>query len=510
MKITKKKIKSRRFWENSKTIDLLGESMLPIFKKLFRFAKPETEIKDSPLPSPPIHQIEATGGSLYTRLSLTDENPDEILKKQGINIYEEMENKDPHIYSVYQTRKLAVSRIPWDILPADDSDESKEMAEFVLECIDNCEGIFSEDIFQLMDAIGKGFSILEIIWHLIEKGKWKGKYGIKELVFHKQKFWFFKDKRWHKTKEPVFIFKDVGELEGEEVPSAKIIHYAFDAQDSMYGRAAFRPIFWFYFFKKENWKWWIIFEEKYGAPTALGKYPEGTGKPEQDKLLDVLEALKQESSIIIPDSLDVSFLEASHSGPASFRQMSDACNAEISKAILGATQTVEEGRRGSYALSRAHSEVRLERVSADAIEIADTIQQQLVKRLIDFNFITDTYPQFIMRHPAYEKDHVSSTKQKPKKFQESLTILTKDLETAIIEMESDAKESILSGKAPAFNPKALKKALEKQVSEEEAFELAGYFRDQLKRNFVAEEKEPGLRKIFAQASEKLKENFRES
>ena len=111
--------------------------------------------------------------------------------------------------------------------------------------------------------------------------------------------------------------------------------------------------------------------------------------------------------------MDIKFLEASHAGTVSYRDLADACNAEISKAILGATQTVEEGRRGSYALSRAHSEVRRERVEADVVEISDVIQQQLVKRLVDFNFITDIYPQFIMKTFVGKDTPVPKKKKTP-------------------------------------------------------------------------------------------------
>jgi len=107
----------------------------------------------------------------------------------------------------------------------------------------------------------------------------------------------------------------------------------------------------------------------------------------------------------------VSLLEASRSAPASYRDLIDFCNAEISKAILGATQTVEEGRRGSYALSRAHSQVRQERVEADGIAIADVLQQQLVKRIVDFNFVTDRYPQILLRFPWKEQERKKRKKR---------------------------------------------------------------------------------------------------
>jgi len=363
--------------------------------------------------SPPMDMIDTTSiQSISGSIGGVDQNPDEILKKEGVKIYDEMEAKDTHVYSVYQTRKLAVSMIPWDIYPGDDSERQKDMADFVLTAIDDCKGTFAEDLNQLLDAIGKGFSILEIVWKLVDSGRWKGKYMIEELLFHKQRYWYFQDKRWHKADESVTLF-GASARNAKPVPWEKIIHYAYDTVDNFYGRGAFKPCYWFYWFKKAGWKSWIIFLNKYGTPTAVGKYPKGAIKGDQQKLLEIVETIQEETGVILPEGMEISFLEASHAGPASYRELADACNAEISKAILGATQTVEEGRRGSYALSRAHSEVRRERVAADVVDISDVIQQQLVKRLIDYNFITDVYPQFIMK-PFEGKDTPVAEKKKKK------------------------------------------------------------------------------------------------
>lgn len=402
---------------------LLSKNLLSRFKesdKTEDIKKPSTDTIDTT-------SIKSMAGIL----GVADSNPDEILKKQGVKIYDEMEAKDTHVYSVYQTRKLAIAMTPWDIYPGEDNDRAREIADFIFTAIDDCKGTFAEDIKQLLDAIGKGFSILEIVWKLVEKGRWKGKYTVDELLFHKQKYWFFKDKRWHKSDESVILFGDSA-MRGVPVPWEKIIHFAYDAEDNLYGRAAFKPCYYFYWFKKEGWKSWIIFLNKYGTPTAVGKYPKSAKPSEQTKLLDIVETIQEETGVIVPDGMDLSFLEASHAGPASYRELADACNAEISKAILGATQTVEEGRRGSYALSRAHSEVRRERVEADVVEISDVIQQQLVKRLVDFNFITDVYPQFIMKTFAGRDTEVTRKKAPIAKIPEKVPVIVPEEPVEII------------------------------------------------------------------------------
>lgn len=79
-------------------------------------------------------------------------------------LFEEMEEKDPHLFSQLQTRKNAVTGLDFEIIPFDSDDErDKEIAEFVEAQINGIEGL--EDIMlDLLDAIGKGFAVSEIMW----------------------------------------------------------------------------------------------------------------------------------------------------------------------------------------------------------------------------------------------------------------------------------------------------------------------------------------------------------
>lgn len=415
-------------------------------------------------------------------LDQSTENPDYVLSKKGTNIYDEMEERDTHLYATYQTRKLAVSTLPWEILVGSEDEKSYEIRDFVFDAIDNCKGIFSEDIKQIMDAVGKGFSALEIIWQYLEKGKWAGKYTVEELVFHKQKYWRFIPASISPTGKDIALYT-ADKWNPVEIPWTKLIHYAYDSQDSKYGRGAFRPCYWFYWFKKEGWKSWMIYLSKYGQPTTIGTYPDGAKVAEQNLLMDVINSIQEETGLIIPESMKLSFLESSRSSPASYENMVNACNAEISKAILGATQTVEEGKRGSYALSRAHSEVRQERVAADGVDVADTIQQQLVRPLVDFNYITDVYPQFILVLPDTEiaeskikqRKVVSPTESteptKPEtKFYE---IDRDDLRKSVHKVLQSVVKNIDAGQEqPIVNVGPIKKVLNNKYSEEKAFEMA--------------------------------------
>lgn len=45
----------------------------------------------------------------------------------------------------------------------------------------------------------------------------------------------------------------------------------------------------------------MTFLDKFGSPTAVGKYPAGTPESDQAKLLSALAAILQDAGVMIPD-----------------------------------------------------------------------------------------------------------------------------------------------------------------------------------------------------------------
>lgn len=76
-----------------------------------------------------------------------------------MELFEEMEEHVPHLFSQLQTRKNAVTGLDFEITAFGDEPRDKEIAEFVEEQLNGIEGM--EDIeTDLLDAIGKGIARL--------------------------------------------------------------------------------------------------------------------------------------------------------------------------------------------------------------------------------------------------------------------------------------------------------------------------------------------------------------
>lgn len=315
------------------------------------------------------------------------------------DLYQEMEDKDGHLYSVLQTRKNGVLSRERKVVAASDGDRDREIAEFVSRALDRIPQ-FDQALRNMLDALGKGFSVTEIVWSAES-----GRIGVAALKSRSQdRFIFDLEGGLRLLDEAEFPLTAPGwgawsladrtgssrtSPPGHALPRDKFVVFTFDSRhDLPYGNGLCQKAYWYYWFKKNNLKFWVIFNEKYGSPTVVGKYRTGASEEERDRLLEVIDSLQNDTGVVVPESMVIELLEARRSGTINtYRELADWCNDEISKIVLGGTLTTSEGRRsGSYALGKVHEAVRNEYVESDARALMEVVNAQLVRPLVAFNF----------------------------------------------------------------------------------------------------------------------------
>ncbi len=148
---------------------------------------------------------------------------------------------------------------------------------------------------------------------------------------------------------------------------------------------------------------WMAFCEVFGMPIRVGKY--GNGATDKDKavLKRAVANIGTDAAAIIPESMQVEFVTAANAkgGESLFESLADWLDRQISKAVLGQTMTADDG--SSQAQAKVHNEVRLDLLKADAKQLAATINEQLIKPFVDFNFgVQESYPRFVLYVPEPE------------------------------------------------------------------------------------------------------------
>lgn len=290
-------------------------------------------------------------------------------------LFEDIEEKDPHLYSQLQTRKNAVTGLDYEVIAFDsNSEQDKQIAEFVNNEIQHIEN-FDEVLLDLLDAIGKGISFSEIIWKQDATGT-----HIQDIknVHQKLFYWDENDAICIRTKEYP---------EGIELPENKFIIHKYKARSGHPARAGIlRVVAWMYMFKNYDVKDWVTFAEIYGMPMRLGKYDTSASEADKEALMRALIQLGTDAAGMVPDTTDILFQESSKTSSADiYERLARYCDEQMSKAILGQTLTSDSGG-GSYAQSKTHNEVRHDLTAADCKALSATLRKYLFAPLVRFNF----------------------------------------------------------------------------------------------------------------------------
>jgi len=315
------------------------------------------------------------------------ENPDPVLLSEangrGLKLYDEID-RDSHAGAVLQTRYLGVAGLEFEMIPASGKKADKKVAEFIYTRL--AESNFTQAIQELMQSALYGFYAAEIMWRDQPEG-----IGIRKFICkHPRRFSFDFERNLR-----LITLENM--IEGEELPDRKFICHTFGDSDNPHGKGLGQRLWWPVWFKKNGIKFWMTFLDKFGSPTAVGKYPPNTAEKDQDKLLDAIELIHQETGITIPENMAVELLEAARAGNASYEKMCDYMDRQMSKVVLGQNLTTDVSE-GSYAASQTHNSVREDIVKADSDAIAETLNETVVRWLADFNFpAVKIYPKLRFR-----------------------------------------------------------------------------------------------------------------
>jgi len=301
-------------------------------------------------------------------------------------LFEEIEEKDTHIFSQFQTRKNAVLGLEHEILPYSESAGDKKIRDFIVDVIASIQE-FDGSMLDLLDAIPKGFALSEINWDV--QGKQAVIKGLSWI--HQKRALFYSDYSkgfWEKDFEMPRIITEAEQIKGEEMPPFKLIYHRYKARSGYDTRAGIlRTCAWMYLFKNYSIKDWVAFAEVFGMPLRVGKYDTGASKDDKDALISAIRSLGSDAAGIISKNTEIEFIETVKAAAKEniYKSLADFCNKEMSKAILGQTATTE-GTPGKLGNEEAQDLVRHDLIKADNESLAKTYRGQFIRPLVGYNY----------------------------------------------------------------------------------------------------------------------------
>ncbi len=359
--------------------------------------------------SPPLGETAPARGSTASLISgIPPYNPDDLIGKRGYAVYDQMQT-DAQVQACLQIKQSAVLSRGWQVHPASDEPADLRAAEFVRFALEEMRGSILDVLANALDALAKGFSVMEINYRITDREPWRGMIGLASIkskdpstfVFDTDEFLNVRGLR----RTPVVSGRPCPETAALLPPDKFVIYSHNPRYESPYGTSDLRAAYRHYWSKDVLTRFMNLYLEKYGSPTAKGSYKRGTPRQSQEELLKVLERIQQETAIVIPEDVRVELLEAQRGGEAGYLQALDWHDKQIAKAILCQTLVIDEGTRvGSYALAKIHLDVLKMCLMKLKRDLEETImREQVIRRLVDYNFRNAACPVFTLG-PLEDKD----------------------------------------------------------------------------------------------------------
>ncbi|AXI50413.1 DUF935 domain-containing protein [Sulfitobacter sp. SK025] len=309
-----------------------------------------------------------------------------------LELAEVIEERDPHYLGVLGTRRRSVSQIEITVEAASDEAFDVEMANMVREWLDRDE--LSDELFDILDSIGKGYSFTEIIWDTSE-GQWQPA----------RLEW--RDPRWFRFDRVNLATPMKLDDHGQEVPleAFKFIYANVKAKSGLALRSGLaRVAMWGWMFKAFTQRDWAIFSQTYGQPLRLGKWGAGASEADKNTLFDAVANIAGDCAAIIPESMSIDFVETSNVGASAdlYEKRADWLDKQISKAVLGQTATTD-AVTGGLGSGKEHRQVQEDIERADANALAAILNRDLIRPWIQLEHGPQKrYPRLKIGRPEPE------------------------------------------------------------------------------------------------------------
>lgn len=300
---------------------------------------------------------------------------DTILTSKGggnYQIYKEV-LRDDQCSSTFAQRRLSVVCREWQVDPASESAEDKAAADFIREQL---AALDWDDITdQMLYARWYGHGVAECLW-----GTKENRVTLEAIkVRDRGRFAYDEQGRLYL----------LNMMRYELMPERKFwtINTGADHHDSPYGLGLAHFCYWPVFFKRNGIRFWLVFLEKFGMPTAKGTIPAGMLEDVafRQKALEALKAIASETAVLVPEGMEIELLEAARTGTGTYDSMTEAMDAAIAKLTVGQTAS-SEGTPGKLGNEALQSDVRDDIVKADADLVCGSFNRQVVAWLTEWNF----------------------------------------------------------------------------------------------------------------------------
>jgi len=343
------------------------------------------------------------------------------------DLFNTMEDTWPRLRANLHKIKHAVRKLPFNVQPHSPkngapSKTAQEKACFVERCLLLETGgptrgneAFLNATFELMDAVARGFAVVEIDWAVDPHGMLVPS-GYRRVPARYLALGAVGDLALNLTGSP--FRSGAADLRGFDRFPFKFLVGLYRSKSGPLGEAAkLRALAPLWLGHMLGWEWLLQKTELFGTPVRWGTYPVGATQPEIDALVSMLRNMGTAAWGAFPQGTQLEIHQGSVPGVAGPSEPSERLMALANRAcdllFLGQNLTSEQSGQGARAAAEVHRDVELDLYENYAGFLVDIVNNQLIPSLVELNWgDRDELPFVEVEIPRPDRDQEKAARDK--------------------------------------------------------------------------------------------------
>ena len=355
--------------------------------------------------------------SLFNRDDVTDTRID---YRTGMSIL-----RDTQVGTGFDILKYILSSKKWILTNPDE--ENTEIYDMVYDMLTNMNVDMTTIVKQMISAIMWGFNVHEQLY-TVKNGYIivSGTVPVHIKTLQNDPFIYDKD-----TGDLIAIRQTVDNTE-IEIPIDKCLLYSFGSQyDEKEGHGLLHDFLPIVEDKENVMDWLMTFAERNGSPTLYGKTDDDISR---DEMLNAFDDIADGTTgMTLGTQEEIGILESSHNGEVFFNILQYKDNQIFRRMFIGNLLLGDNSQTGTYAQSQTQLEFGSLVFDGILEEIANIIQEQMIDRIVTYNFGTEA------KSPVFSFDKFSSGD-----LQKLFTILQPLMANGTLDTENSAVHEALA------------------------------------------------------------------
>lgn len=298
---------------------------------------------------------------------------------EAMELFEEMEALDARLKSNAAKRRMALTGLDYEIVPASevregvDTSLAEAAADHVRRMLDGLDG-FPVALEHLATAIGPNLAVCEM--------EWEASAPVAIFPIPTQRL------TMDLSRSPDVRIITEQERLGVPMSGAKfVIHIPHSTSGSPLCQSLSMAQATVWLIKKLAIADWSTFCEVFGMPIRVGKYRPAASPEEKRVLSEMLAQIGANAWAMVSEATSVEFVESSQRGVSPFEAIINYCDREQAVLWLGGNLTGDTtGGTGTFAAAKVQDDVREDLRDDDIKRESRTVREQIIRPMVAFKF----------------------------------------------------------------------------------------------------------------------------